>query len=49
MAETPEVQEIFRQIDEKTSRDISQNKGWCLHSLWCALMAMLSFTDYEEL
>lgn len=48
LAETPEVQEIFRQIDDKIPRDIAQNKGWCVHSLWCALTVMVSFTDYEE-
>jgi ADP-ribosylglycohydrolase len=48
LATTSEVQDLFKQIDEKIPRDISQNKGWCLHSLWCALTVMITFTDYED-
>jgi ADP-ribosyl-[dinitrogen reductase] hydrolase len=48
LATEPEIQEVFRQIDEKIPRDIVHNKGWCLHSLWCALTVMVSFTDYGQ-
>lgn len=48
LAKTEQVKTLFEEIDSGEERDIKTNKGWCLHSLWCAFSAMLLFNDYEE-
>lgn len=48
VAQTEPVKDIFRDILKHKGRDISQNKGWCLHGLWCAMTALTRFTTYTE-
>jgi len=45
-AQTPEVKEVLRQVASRENRDIVDKKGWCLNALWCALIVMISFTNY---
>ena len=48
MAQTVEVQELMKQIENREDRNIVENKGWCLNSLWCAMIVITSFTNYSE-
>lgn len=48
LAQTDEVREVLRQVQEREIRNITENKGWCLHGLWCALMAVTSFRNYAD-
>jgi ADP-ribosylglycohydrolase len=48
IAQTKEVKEVLAQVQARQLRDIKSNKGWCLHGLWCAMMAITSFTSYTE-
>jgi len=40
------VKDVFKQINKNIKRDISINKGWCCHGLYCAIYTMLNFDDY---
>lgn len=48
LAQTPEVQVVIGQVERREPRNIVENKGWCLHGLWCALMAVTTFRNYSE-
>lgn len=48
LAQTPEVQVVMTQVEQRQARDIVENRGWCLHALWCAMMALTSFGNYAE-
>jgi hypothetical protein len=48
IAQTPEVQAVLDQVEKREGRNIADKKGWCLHGLWCAMMAITSFKDYSE-
>lgn len=48
IAETDEVKEVLLQVDKEETRDISINKGWCLHALWCTFKVITSFTNYSK-
>jgi ADP-ribosylglycohydrolase len=48
LVRTDEVLEMFGQIERNEDRDTITNKGWCLHALWCAMMAILYFDDYSQ-
>lgn len=48
IAQTPEVQSVLAQVERREVRNIAENKGWCLHALWCAMMTITSFTDYSR-
>lgn len=48
LAQTNEVREVLLQVENRQHRNISENKGWCLHALWCAMMAVTSFRNYSE-
>jgi ADP-ribosylglycohydrolase len=46
LAQTPEVRAVMAQVEQRQPRDIVENRGWCLHALWCAMMALTSFRNY---
>jgi ADP-ribosylglycohydrolase len=48
VAQTQPVKEIFEQVLNRGARNISESKGWCLHALWCTMIALTSFTTYTE-
>jgi len=48
LAQTKEVKEVLKQVENREERNIIENKGWCLHGLYCALIVMLSFNNYSE-
>jgi hypothetical protein len=58
LAQTEEVKTVMDQVKHKQSRvlygkydgsKISGNtKGWCLHSLYCAFMALLYYNNYTD-
>lgn len=39
-----EIKVIF----EQENRDIMTNKGWCVHSLWCAIYCLKNFDNFEK-
>jgi ADP-ribosyl-[dinitrogen reductase] hydrolase len=43
-----EIKDVFRQIRRKEKRDITINKGWCCHALYCTLYVMLNFRPLED-
>lgn len=45
VAQTEPVRALFHDILERKGRNISENKGWCLHGLWCAITS-LAFPTY---
>jgi hypothetical protein len=47
-AQTEEVKGVLNQVERREYRDITINKGWCLHGLYCAFMAITSFDNYEK-
>lgn len=48
LAQTNEVKQIIAQVQNREQRDISENKGWCLHGLWCALIVITSDMNYSD-
>lgn len=48
LAQTSEVSEIIVSAANGEMRNISTQKGWCLHALWCALYAINSDMTYTE-
>lgn len=48
IAQTAEVQAVIAQVRNREVRNIVQNKGWCLHAVYCMLMVITSFTSYSE-
>jgi ADP-ribosyl-[dinitrogen reductase] hydrolase len=48
LAQTKEVKEVLLQVENRSQRDIIENKGWCLHGLYCALLVMLSYDNYSD-
>ena len=48
LAQTDEIKAVIGQVRNREDRNIAENKGWCLHALWCALMTITSFTNYSD-
>lgn len=48
IAQTDEVKAVLLQVERREMRNIAENKGWCLHALWCSMMVITSFTNYSE-
>jgi ADP-ribosyl-[dinitrogen reductase] hydrolase len=48
IAQTEEVKAVLLQVERREARNIAQNKGWCLHALWCSMVVITSFTNYSE-
>ncbi len=48
MPQTPEVASVIQEVLSQTPRDISKQKGWCLHALYCALWCLRYFNTLEE-
>lgn len=48
LAQTNEVRAVLDQVEKREIRNIAENKGWCLHALWCSMMTITSFTDYAR-
>lgn len=48
ISQTEQVKDVLAQVENGVDRDISVNKGWCLHSLWCAITVMLKFENYPD-
>jgi ADP-ribosylglycohydrolase len=48
LASTSEVREVIQQVQNRTPRNLAENKGWCLHGLWSALTLLTQFTDYAD-
>lgn len=49
LATTTEVQQIILAVENKQGRDLTgKTKGWVLNALWCALTAMISFSDFSS-
>jgi ADP-ribosylglycohydrolase len=48
LSQTQEVRNVLDQVEKREARNIAENKGWCLHALWCAMMTITSFTNYSE-
>lgn len=48
IAQTNEVKSVLFQVEQREIRNIVQNKGWCLHALWCAMVAITSFDNYAN-
>ncbi|CAH6418192.1 ADP-ribosylglycohydrolase [uncultured virus] len=48
LAQTNEVKGVLDQVEKRELRNISENKGWCLHGLWCALIVITSNMSYSE-
>lgn len=48
LAQTEEVRAVMDQVERREGRNITENRGWCLHALWCAMMALTSFQNYAE-
>lgn len=48
IASTEEVKILIEDVEMSLTRDIATNRGWCMHSLWCALMVMLNFDNYSD-
>ena len=48
LAQTDEVKAVMSQVENKQPRNIAENKGWCLHGLWCTMMVITTFTNYAE-
>lgn len=49
-AETNEVQDVIDSItiDNPKVRDCTNNRGWCLHGLWCALWCYNNFKTFQD-
>jgi ADP-ribosyl-[dinitrogen reductase] hydrolase len=47
LAQTTAVKDVMLQVEKREHRNIAENKGWCLHALWCAMMTITTFTDYK--
>lgn len=47
-SQTPEVADVLRQVSIREQRDVSTNKGWCLHGTWCEFMALTCFDTYHD-
>lgn len=45
---TPEVKYVFDQVIRQEHRDITDKKGWCLHALWCTLVCLRYFDNYQD-
>lgn len=48
IAQTKEVLEVLQQVEKKEYRNISINKGWVLHGLYCAFYSILYFKTFSE-
>ena len=48
LAQTEEVRTVLDQVERREPRNIAENKGWVLHGLWCAMIVMLSFNNYND-
>ncbi len=48
IAQTDEVKFVLDQVEKREHRDITENRGWCLHALWCSMIVITSFTNYSE-
>lgn len=48
LAQTAEVKTIMSEVENRTFRNISENKGWCLHALWCSLTVLNSDMNCSE-
>jgi ADP-ribosylglycohydrolase len=48
LAQTEEVKFVLEQVEKREFRNIVENKGWCLHALWCSMMVITSFKNYSE-
>jgi ADP-ribosylglycohydrolase len=48
IAQTDEVRAVMNQVENREHRNIVENKGWCLHGLWGAMMTITNFTNYSE-
>jgi len=40
--------EMFKQLDDNMVRDITKQKGWCVHGLYCALHAFNHYTSFGD-
>ena len=47
-AQTDEIKAVLTQVEKREARNIAESKGWCLHGLWCSMMAITSFKNYSE-
>ena len=47
--QTNEVKEVWKQAQARTPRDLGENKGWVLHALYCAFVALCHYESYTEL
>lgn len=48
LATIPEVKKIFRDVYDKIHRDLSINKGWIAHALYCFLWCLLYAENYKQ-
>ncbi len=49
VVQTKEVREVIEEaLEGKKQRDITKNKGWVLHGLYCALTSLFHFDDPRE-
>lgn len=48
LAQSDEVKFVLNQVENKEYRNIGENKGWCLHALWCAMMVITNFQNFSE-
>ena len=48
MPQTPEVASVIQEVLNQIPRDISQQKGWALHSLYCALWCLRYYNTLED-
>lgn len=48
IAQTDEVKEVLSNIENNVYRNISYNKGWCLHGLWCTFYVLTKFENYSD-
>jgi ADP-ribosylglycohydrolase len=43
------IKELFTSIKNgNMTRDLTINKGWVVHALWCAIKALLTFDNYKD-
>ena len=49
IAQTPEVQNIFTQVETQQSRDMTVTKGFVLHALYCTLWTLKYIHKYEDM
>lgn len=47
-ASAPIIKELFASIDQQQVRNVADQKGWCVHAFWVAMVTLICFTDYSE-